>query len=118
MQYNGLPICPQIAVKTALQYSTIDAKRRYQAAKRPIVLEDDINSDDIHWWARQSLGLDERDDGLHIQSVSIHDTQPVSNHSQRFFCKMLSPYRAMEWINVDSLRKHKPSSWSMLHLGK
>ncbi|XP_035828815.1 uncharacterized protein LOC101861622 [Aplysia californica] len=98
----------ELAVSIAFDASTPDAKRRYQASNRPIILADDICTDNGFSWSTQPLKLVEKDDGLHVQSVAMKVSTRSILFPGVFYCKLLSPYRAMEWMNVDSLREEAP----------
>uniref|UniRef100_A0A2C9L2H0 Alpha/beta hydrolase fold-5 domain-containing protein n=1 Tax=Biomphalaria glabrata TaxID=6526 RepID=A0A2C9L2H0_BIOGL len=98
----------ELALNIAYLNSRSEAQQRYKSKGRPLTFQDDVTYKSGFEWAENPLKLVEDDSGLHVQSVALR----VSLHSPvfpgDFYCKVISPYRAMEWINVDSLRAHKP----------
>lgn len=76
---------------------------------RQLILEEDmLTSNELAWLVSQ-LELVELSDGLHVQSQRYEMTYKPSqkDSSGLFYCSLLSPFRAMEWIYVDSLRPMK-----------
>ncbi|GFO10049.1 hypothetical protein PoB_003655400 [Plakobranchus ocellatus] len=107
---NSIPTCRfmnEQALNLALKNSTIAAQERYKSRGRPLTFKDDIVYGTGIKWLAAPLALDEDDKGLSVQSVGRYE--PMSSAAfpgMYYYCKVLSPYRAMEWINVDSLRVH------------
>ncbi|KAK3780052.1 hypothetical protein RRG08_061820 [Elysia crispata] len=89
----------QLAVILALSASTEKARERYLSQGRPIILESDTNGI-FFMWGPSPLEMWENESGLHVSAISL-----ISD--QYHYCKVMSPYRAMEWINVDSLRDYQ-----------
>ena len=89
----------QLAVILALSASTEKARERYLSQGRPIILENDTNKF-YFMWVPSPLDMWENESGLHVSAISLIN-------DQYHYCKVMSPYRAMEWINVDSLRDYK-----------
>ena len=98
----------QIAFHLALKNSTTEAQERYTKYGRPITFKDDIVYGTGFQWSTKSMGLEESDHGLLVQGVALVTSIKSLMFPGMHYCKVLSPYRAMEWINVDSLRTHKP----------
>ena len=98
----------QEAFNLALQNSSRAARRRYQDHGRSIFFNDDIIHSSVLAWTASGLDLQEDDQGLHVTSQMLRTSvrDPQSPHSGMLYCKGLSPFRAMEWIYVDSLRDH------------
>ncbi|CAL1546696.1 unnamed protein product [Lymnaea stagnalis] len=108
----------ELAFGAAFSNSTSQAQERYKAHGRPILFEDDVVYSNGFTWTNTPLKMTEDDAGLHVQSIALNIPVHSIIYPGNFYCKLLSPYRAMEWINVDSLRAHKPSRsfWSLLGL--
>ncbi|KAK7098990.1 uncharacterized protein [Littorina saxatilis] len=98
----------QAAFNLALQSSSPVARRRYLDHGRPIFFNDDVLHSTGLGWSTSNLGLQEDDQGLHVTSQALKTRlhEPINLFSGMHYCKGLSPYRAMEWIYVDSLRSH------------
>ncbi|GFN84838.1 titin [Plakobranchus ocellatus] len=94
------------AVHLALRSSIIAAQERYRKRGRPLTFKDDVVYESESQWLAASLALDEDDKGLSVQSVALYVPMSSAVFPGMYYCKVLSPYRAMEWINVDSLRPH------------
>nr|KAG5698630.1 hypothetical protein BaRGS_003144 [Batillaria attramentaria] len=98
----------QEAINQVMQFASPVAKQRYQTRGRTISLEDDVNCTSIDQWTTSSLELKETDSDLKVTSsgvvTSLHEADPTL--SGMHYCKLLSTYRIMEWMYVDSLRNH------------
>ena len=92
----------RLALALALSVSTEEARGRYLSRGRPIIVEEDLLRGSHLGWATSPLEVWEEDDGLHVRSVEW-----VS--SKQHYCKVMSPYRVMEWVNIDSLRVYQGS---------
>ncbi|GFR86408.1 titin [Elysia marginata] len=90
----------EYALDIALKQSRPSAQYRYKNQGRPIILEDDDKKWFYFQWASKPLVLKEDARGLHVKAITFTDAKRGEH-----FCKVMSPYRAMEWINIDSLRK-------------
>ena len=102
-----LPSCcslNELALQVALNSSTSEARERYNSRGRPIIFECDIVSDLGPWWALTPLQYKEDKGGLHVQAVALN--RPLSSSTSRgnFYCKVMPPYRALEWVILDSLK--------------
>lgn len=97
----------ELALDIAWAHSTPKARDRYRARGRPIIFEDDkVYGYEIMWvWAH--LNSWEEKDGLHIQAVSLIKSLSAMFNPGVHYCKVISPYRAMEWVNIDSFRPMK-----------
>lgn len=96
------------AFTLALNSSSADAQRRFKAKGRPIIFNDDDNMTTGLQWSSAELGLHEDDHGLRVTSPSLKTSlhEFIEALSGMHYCTVLAPYRAMEWIYVDSLRAH------------
>ncbi|XP_052719460.1 uncharacterized protein LOC128191438 [Crassostrea angulata] len=99
----------ELSVLEAFYNSSSVARERYARKGRQLILEEDmLTSNELAWLVSQ-LELVELSDGLHVQSQRYETTYKPSqkDSSGLFYCSLLSPFRAMEWIYVDSLRPMK-----------
>ena len=85
------------ALFLALTLSTEHARERYFSVGRPIIVEEDAMRGANFLWAPSPLQTWEDKDGLHVRSIAMATPK-------EHYCKVLSTYRAMEWVNIDSLR--------------
>ncbi|RUS81283.1 hypothetical protein EGW08_010957 [Elysia chlorotica] len=91
------------ALYLALAMSSEEARDRYISRGRRIIFEEDRLVLGNVLWAPMSFQTWEDEAGLHVKSVG------VINKDQHY-CKVLSLLRAMEWVNIDSLRVF-PTDW-------
>ncbi|RUS87895.1 hypothetical protein EGW08_004311 [Elysia chlorotica] len=89
----------EYALEVALKHSSQEARDRYQSSGRQIIFEDDNIVQFGFLWSATALKTWEESDGLHVRAIAR-----VTAASGLHFCKVITPYRAMEWINIDSLR--------------
>ena len=93
----------EFAWQVAMNYSTQEARDRYRK-HRHVIFWEDVIGDNAALWATWSLSYWENGD-FNVRGVSlITDLENESNPGV-FYCKALSPFRALEWINVDSLKQ-------------
>ena len=72
---------------------------RYKLRGQPVNFFADGNvSSEIEWLAKR-LTLEYTNEGLNVTSIAYRDAS-----SGKFYCKLLSPYRALEFIYLDSMR--------------
>ena len=90
----------RLALILALSSSSEEARERYFSRGRPIILENDAMRGFNTLWAPTSLQTWEDEGGLHVRAIAL-----VTSNDH--YCKVMSPYRAMEWVNVDSLRAYR-----------
>ncbi|XP_021370099.1 uncharacterized protein LOC110461120 isoform X2 [Mizuhopecten yessoensis] len=97
----------QAALQYALGQASPLAVTRYGKKGRPIIYEQDVALPSTQQWFLQELLYEDDRDGVHVTSESYHVpyNSAKASTSGIFFCKLLAPYRAMEWIYVDGLRK-------------
>ena len=89
----------EYAVEVALKHSSDAARERYLTRGRPIVFEDDANIWFEAMWGVRPMKTWVDDQGLHVRSVAFETPGSL-------YCKVVSPSRVMEWINIDSLREY------------
>uniref|UniRef100_A0A0B6Z683 Uncharacterized protein n=1 Tax=Arion vulgaris TaxID=1028688 RepID=A0A0B6Z683_9EUPU len=92
---------------TAYHSASERARNRYNNYHRGVIFEPDIVTDSEALWESTRLKLDTVDHVLHVTSISYQtaNDQALSPYDGLFFCKLLAPDRALEWIYVDSLRR-------------
>ena len=96
----------RLGLELALALSGKTARERYETRGRPIIVEEDMMRTSNLVWAPTPLQMWEDEAGLHVKSVAM--VTPITNfiNAGAHYCKVMSPYRAMEWVNVDSLRPY------------
>ncbi|RUS71742.1 hypothetical protein EGW08_020495 [Elysia chlorotica] len=94
---NSCEALNQFALTLAIAMSTEKAQERYLARGWPIILEEDAMRWSNALWTPSRLRMWEDIDGLHVRSVAMET-------DDAHYCKVLSVYRAMEWVNIDSVR--------------
>ncbi|XP_067683462.1 uncharacterized protein [Haliotis asinina] len=103
----------EAAFQLALNSSSSVARTRYQKrAVRKFVFKDDIKFSTGIQWVGWNLDLKETANALEVTSASLVTAADafISSFAGMYYCKLLAPYRAMEWIYVDSLRRNTSPS--------
>ncbi|KAL3841759.1 hypothetical protein ACJMK2_019861 [Sinanodonta woodiana] len=96
----------QVAFAYVLANASTAAKIRFEQRGLPITFYPDNPITFEEDWIRSKLKLNYSEVGLYVTSYS-HVTNVKNQEdgmSGMHFCKLLSPYRAMEWIYIDSLK--------------
>lgn len=96
----------ELALTLALSLSSATAQHRYKTHGRPIIFEEDIMHGSNMWWGPASLKTWNDDSGLHVQSVAMVTSITSFLNPGVHYCKVMPLYRAMEWVNIDSLRPY------------
>lgn len=92
-----------------MDISSSDARERWtERGARNITFHDDIISGSKLQWEASHLRLDYGKSDVSLEVTSNVLAYGVSDTSEKnsgtLCCKLLSPYRAMEWIYIDSLK--------------
>ncbi|XP_052106401.1 uncharacterized protein LOC127738940 [Mytilus californianus] len=99
----------QDAFTLAFSKSSATAKSRYQSKGRPIKFLPDVNVTSKNSWNQYGdLQLNYNITGLFVQAKRYISTKPSGKDDD---CTLLSPFRAMEWIYVDSLKYMKEQTY-------
>ena len=91
----------------ALSHAAADAKSTYQSVGTQYLFENDVESMNGGLWIYEDLDYKEDKTAntvsLKSKSLPLDEDQLVPIFKSMHYCKLLSPFRAMEWIYIDSL---------------
>jgi len=91
----------------ALSQAGADAKSTYQAEGTQYLFGYDVESGNGGEWIYQPLKYNEDKAAntvtIESRSLPLDEDQLVPIFKSMHYCKLLSPFRAMEWIYIDSL---------------
>ena len=82
--------------------SSTKAKTRYNVRGKTIKFIDDRNTTFEILWEASYLGLNQNGTELFVSA-----TRYFSYDRTKDGCTLLAPYRALEWIYIDSLKKQQ-----------
>jgi len=86
------------------------AKDLYDSVGEPLVEIEDVNQPNGGLWIIEDLKYKESDDKSEVDNVSVACVLPedelIPIFKSMHYCKLLSPFRALEWIYVDSQYAH------------
>ena len=106
---NMLEIYLQAAFTLAYSKSSPTAQKRYSSRGRPIKFSDDVVITSGLKWNFATLHLTYNMTGLFVTATKHHqNVSSISKNTGHDDCTLLSPFRAMEWIYIDSLKYTKP----------
>ena len=94
----------QLALDVALNFSSPEAVARYKTRGRPIVIEDDYETSTSLFWSITPFKWWENKAGFHVKAISFASSLKSMWDPGMLYCKLMTPFRAMEWINFDSLQ--------------
>ena len=97
----------RLALALAVTHSDEKSRERYLDRGRPIIFEEDSMIWTNFLWAASPLQMWEDSSGLHVQSPAMVTSTTSMFNPGVHYCKVISPYRAMEWLNVESLREYR-----------
>lgn len=110
----------QAAFDWALSNSSKKARNHYQSVGEPMVMVADTIQENGGLWIEEGLKLKEAKDKSEMDVSGVGCPISQDNLVEMFqgmhYCKLLSPFRAMEWIYVDSLYKNDGISSSQTSL--
>ncbi|XP_013408206.1 uncharacterized protein LOC106172138 [Lingula anatina] len=93
----------QAAIYHALSLAAAIPRTRFMKSGRNITITfDDIVSNEEVWLA-EPLRITQTHHGLQVTSIGYH---PATESNGFYHCKLLSPFRVLEYIYVDSLKPH------------
>ena len=103
---------PQAAFVTALSMASQKVLERYNARHLGAIFHDDIEVNTLTEWEQSELRVESLLYEQHITSfVYRTETEAVNGEVEEgeaggglYFCRLLPPSRALEWIYVDSLQ--------------
>ncbi|XP_059154584.1 uncharacterized protein LOC131940024 [Physella acuta] len=95
---------------TAYNTASDTARQRYDRYRRGAIFEPDIVTDSEVLWQTTKLKVETKGTELYVTSIAFKTphTENLGPEDGLFFCKLLPPDRALEWIYVDSLRRSIP----------
>ncbi|XP_063959811.1 uncharacterized protein LOC129267048 isoform X2 [Lytechinus pictus] len=83
-------------------------RSRYDSKGNKMIFSDDVNATNFYEWVYSNYVTYETqgNGSLEVTSTSLYTDEdfPMVNLAGMYYCKLMSPYRAMEWMYVDSLR--------------
>jgi len=105
--YDRCAMVNQLALDWALENSSEEALARYNAKGQKLVMGTDVEAINGGSWIIQNLKYKDSGDTTTLVSYELTtaDNFPIPDTNGMHYCKVLSPFRAIEWIYVDSLSK-------------
>lgn len=83
------------------------AKKNFELRGEPLVMQTDKNTGNGGLWIDESIKVKESKDHSEMDVIALGCPTTLDNPVAIFrgmhYCKLLSPFRAMEWIYVDGL---------------
>ncbi|XP_071099229.1 uncharacterized protein [Haliotis cracherodii] len=96
---------------TAYNKASETARRRFDNSHKGIIFHTDmLVQSDLAWKLTQLL-VEVKEHELHVTAISYMtpNLDTLGERAGLYYCKILPPDRAIEWIYVDSLRLNMPS---------
>ncbi|GFO17496.1 titin [Plakobranchus ocellatus] len=96
---------------TAYHSASEEARNRFDQVARSVIFLPDIVTDSEAVWKNTPLKVDMVGHETHVTSVSYktRNEEGSDPYAGLYFCKLLPPERALEWIYVDSIRRNVAS---------
>lgn len=93
---------------TAYHTASQKAQTRFDQIKRYVRFQPDIEVDSEIEWETTPLAVETIGHELHVTGISYRtrNSEDLSQYAGLYFCKLLPPERAMEWIYVDFVRRN------------
>ena len=93
---------------TAYHTASQKARTRYDQVARYVRFQPDIECDSEIEWEHTPLKVEAVGQELHVTGISYKTRidEDLSPYAGLYFCKLLPPERAMEWIYVDYVRRN------------
>ncbi|KAK3105881.1 hypothetical protein FSP39_007723 [Pinctada imbricata] len=88
------------SLESALLLAAPVTLTRYKLRGRAMNLYDDLNVQTEDEWLLKQLQLEEYNEGLNVTSVRY-----MNETDGEFYCKLMAPYRALEWVYLDSYQR-------------
>ncbi|XP_018017320.1 uncharacterized protein LOC108673941 [Hyalella azteca] len=99
----------QEAINAALSSGGVVVTGRYESRGRPILLRPDSAQQTGPEWLNAPVNYTLTDAGLEVQSASLVTAVSVPfGFDGMYYCKLMPPSRALEYIMIDSLRGTQP----------
>jgi hypothetical protein len=106
-QGNECKMLNEKVMSWALSQAGAGVKSTYQAVGTKYLFGNDVESGNGGEWIYQSLEYKENKTAntvtLESRSLPLDEDELVPIFKSMHYCKLLSPFRAMEWIYIDSL---------------
>ncbi len=96
---------------TAYNTASETARRRYDNKHRGVIFHTDMLVQSDLAWELSQLVVDVQQHELHVTAISYltPNSEQFGERAGLYYCKILPPDRALQWIYVDSLRRDMPS---------
>ena len=91
----------------AMSKASSSASETYKSVGTQYLFGDDVQSLNGGLWIYESLNYEEDKEAntvtLKSKSLPLSEDETIPIFKSMHYCKLLSPFRAMEWIYIDSL---------------
>ncbi|XP_046546165.1 uncharacterized protein LOC124256236 [Haliotis rubra] len=96
---------------TAYNKASETARRRFDNRHKGIIFHTDMLVQSDLAWKLTQLMVEIKEHELHVTAISYMtpNLETLGERAGLYYCKILPPDRAIEWIYVDSLRSNMPS---------
>ncbi|XP_063954841.1 uncharacterized protein LOC129258688 [Lytechinus pictus] len=95
------------AYRSAYNIAPAIVQSRYDTKGKQMIFSDDVNTSTGSEWVDSHVKYETLADGsLQVTSSALYTNVdfPFVTLAGMYYCKLMSPYRALEWMYVDSLR--------------
>lgn len=94
----------ELALHIALNNSSPQARTRYENEGRQLFFDRDFVRDRAYLFSYTHQRTQDSRDGRSVRAISYHTPLTDLKNPGMQYCTVMSPYSAMEWIYIDSLR--------------